>query len=173
MAEDWMMLKLDTERDVMLKRARVARFIVICGYTLMVLSFVTIIVCPCFGLPVRRLTNITDRAKPLPLQTYYIYDTDKSPQFELTIIVQGVTILLATVAYTSVDAFLGLVICHICGQLENFRTRLVNLTSCKDFDSALRDSVIAHLRLIRFLHIFVLIFKGFTYWDTCGHVFLD
>lgn len=156
MAEDWMMLKFDTERDVMLKRARVARFLVICGYTLMILAFTTIIVFPCFGLPVRHLT---DRAKPLPLQAYYVYDTDKSPQFELTLVIQGMTIFLAAVTYTSVDAFLGLMIFHICGQLENFRDRLVNLTSCKDFDSALRDSVIAHLRLIRFLQIFVLTFK--------------
>ncbi|XP_018354228.1 PREDICTED: uncharacterized protein LOC108755611 [Trachymyrmex septentrionalis] len=150
MAEDWMTLKLDTKRNVMMKRARTARLIVICGYILMILAFTVIIIFPCFGVPFRRLTNLTDRDKPLPLQTYYFYDTDKSPQFELTLAIQAITIFLAAIIYTSVDAFLGLTILHICGQLENYTSQLVNLVSCKDFNNALRSNVIAHLRLIRF-----------------------
>ncbi|CAL1687678.1 unnamed protein product [Lasius platythorax] len=150
MAEDWMAPKVDAERDVMVKRARTARLIVICGYVLMTFSFTGVIVLPCFDLPFRRLTNLTDRDRPLPLQTYYFYDTDKSPQFELTFLIQAATIFFAAITYTSVDAFLGLAILHICGQLENFRRRLSSLASRKDFDCALRNSVIAHLRLIRF-----------------------
>ncbi|KYM88527.1 hypothetical protein ALC53_03010 [Atta colombica] len=158
MAEDWMTLKLDTERNVMMKRARTARLIVICGYVLMILAFTVIIIFPCFGVPFRRLTNLTDRDKPLPLQTYYFYDTDKSPQFELTLVIQAITIFLAAITYTSVDAFLGLTILHICGQLENYRSRLINLVSCKDFNNALRSNVIAHLRLIRFFAVLLYIF---------------
>jgi len=155
MAEDWMAPKIDAERNVMIKRAQTARLIVICGYVLMIFAFTSIIVFPCFGLPFRRLTNLTDRDRTLPLQTYYFYDTDKSPQFELTFLVQAMTIFLAAITYTSVDAFLGLTILHICGQLENFRRRLISLSSRKNFDCALRDSVIAHLRLIRFLQVLI------------------
>ncbi|XP_011704776.1 PREDICTED: odorant receptor 85b-like [Wasmannia auropunctata] len=150
MAEDWMALKSDAERDVMIKRARTARLIVIIGYILMIFAFSTIIIFPCFGIPFRRITNLTDRDRLLPLQTYYFYDTDKSPQFELTFTIQAITIFLAAIIYTSVDAFLGLAVLHICGQLENFRSQLVNLVSGEDFNSALRNNVIAHLRLIRF-----------------------
>lgn len=153
MAEDWMASKLDAERDVMMKRARITRMIVICGYILMILAATAIIFLPCFGLPFRRLTNLTDRKKPLPLQAYYFYDTDKSPQFEFTLVIQAMTIILAAIIYTSVDSFLGLVVLHICGQLENFKHRLVNLALCKDFDNALRRNMISHLRLIRFLEI--------------------
>jgi len=32
MAEDWMEFKIDEERNVMIKRARIARLIVICGF---------------------------------------------------------------------------------------------------------------------------------------------
>ncbi|KAL6266486.1 hypothetical protein P5V15_003335 [Pogonomyrmex californicus] len=150
MTEDWISLKLSIERDVMMKRARTARLIVICGYVLMTMIFTMIIIFPCFGISFRHITNLTDRDKLLPLQAYYFYDTDKSPQFELTFIVQALTIFLGAVAYTSVDAFFGLAVLHICGQLENFRCRLVNLVSYKDFNSALRNNVIIHLRLIRF-----------------------
>ncbi|XP_011861750.1 PREDICTED: odorant receptor 13a-like [Vollenhovia emeryi] len=168
MTEDWMALKLHTERDVMRKRAHTARMIVICGYVLMILAFTTIIVFPSFGTPIRRITNLTDRNKPLPLQTYYFYDTDKSPQFEFTLVIQAMTIFLAAVTYTSVDAFLGLTVLHICGQLENFRCRLINLVSCNDFNSALRNYVIAHLRLIRFAdkmeETFTLLMLGLVFY---------
>lgn len=149
MAEDWMSLKLNTEKDVMIKRARSARLLIIFGYALMTFAFTMLFIFPCFNIQIRHITNLTDRKKPLPLQTYYFYDTDKSPQFELTFFIQAVTISLAGIIYTSVDAFLGLVIFHICGQLENFRHRLVNLILCKNFKQALNNSVIYHLRLIR------------------------
>ncbi|XP_014482792.1 PREDICTED: uncharacterized protein LOC106748610, partial [Dinoponera quadriceps] len=148
MAEDWMELKVDAEKNVMIKVARAARMIIICGYILMVSAFTAIIVLPCFGLPFRRLTNLTDQKKPLPLQTYYFYNTDESPQFELTLVAQAVTILLSAVIYTSVDGFLGLTILHICGQLENFKRRLANLISYKDYDNTLRINVEAHLKII-------------------------
>ncbi|XP_072751892.1 uncharacterized protein [Anoplolepis gracilipes] len=150
MAEDWTALKLAAERDVMIRRARIARFFIIFGYIIMVLAFIMLIVFPCFGIYIRHLTNLTDRNKPLPLQTYYFYDTDQSPLFELTFLVQALTLSLAAIVYTSVDAFLGLIILHICGQLENFRRRMVNLVSCKDFNHALSNGVLVHLRLIRF-----------------------
>ena len=97
-AEDWTAPKIDAERDVMVKRARIAGLLVICGYVLMTMAFSgVIIILPCFGLSFRRLTNLMDRNRLLPLQAYYFYDTDKSPQFELTYLVQIVTIFLAAV----------------------------------------------------------------------------
>lgn len=149
MAEDWTTFKLAAERDVMINRARTARLLVIFGYVIMILAFVMLIILPCFGIQIRHLTNLTDRNKPLPLQTYYFYDTDQSPQFELTFLAQAIMISLAGIIYTSVDAFLGLMILHICGQLENFRRQMINLVSCKDFNNALSNIVVTHLRLIR------------------------
>ncbi|EFN70657.1 hypothetical protein EAG_03846, partial [Camponotus floridanus] len=86
----------------------------------------------------------------LPLQTYYFYDTDPSPQFELTYVIQALTIFLAAITYTSVDAFLGLTILHFCGQLENFRGRITILTSYQNFTYILSNIVMKHLRLIRY-----------------------
>ncbi|XP_011861770.1 PREDICTED: odorant receptor 43a-like [Vollenhovia emeryi] len=159
MAEDWMKLKTTKERDIMVERAQIARMIVISGYVLMVLAFTVIIVLPYFGSTLRHLTNLTDPGKPLPLQTYYFYDIDKSPQFELTYIVQAITIVLAAVTYTSVDAFLGLVILHFSGQLETFKGRIANLISCQDFIYILSNTIVNHMRLIRFANIIENIFS--------------
>ncbi|EFN70676.1 hypothetical protein EAG_03865, partial [Camponotus floridanus] len=83
------------------------------------------------------------------LQTYYCYDTDKSPQFELTYLTQVIGMFLAIIIYISIDSFLGLVIFHICGQLENFRRRLVNLDANHEFKEALSYNIETHVRLIR------------------------
>lgn len=155
MAEDWMELKTTKERAVMMERAQIVRMIVISAYVLMVLAFFVVIVLPYFGLTMRHLTNLTDPGKPLPLQTYYFYDTNKSPLFELTYIAQAVTVIVTAVTYTSVDTFLGLVILHLNGQLENFKGRIVSLVSCQNFTYTLNNIITNHMRLIRYLHIII------------------
>ncbi|RLU20564.1 ObirOr5-U15 [Ooceraea biroi] len=180
MAEDWMELKTAKEKDVMIGRAHLARAIVISGYVLMVLAFIVVIVLPYYGFSLtRHLTNLTDPGKPLPLQTYYFYDINRSPQFELTFLIQAITIFLAAVVYTSVDAFLGLTILHLCGQLENFKGRIAVLSSCQNFIRVLSNNVMNHLRLIRFASIiedtFTLMMLGLVFYFGivfCLHGFL-
>ncbi|KAL6442492.1 hypothetical protein ACFW04_002598 [Cataglyphis niger] len=150
--EDWLAPKLNAERDIMTKRARTARLIIICEFVIIMLAAISVIVLPYFGLPLRHLTNLTDRNKPLPLHTYYFYDTDKSPQFELTCLSQVITIFLVVIIYVAVNALFESVIFHICGQLENFKGRLNNLVLCKDFNRTLSSSIVTHLRLIRFVN---------------------
>lgn len=149
MAEDWMTFKSDAERTVMIKRARIARIIMIIGYIFAVIAFLAVIVPTCFGIQVLHITNFTKQNRPLPLETYHFYDTNKSPQFELTFFFHMIIILLAATIYMSIDIFLVLIIFHICGQLEIFRCRLVNLILCKNFNKVLNDIVVFHLRLIK------------------------
>jgi len=151
MAEDWMYLSVDAERNVMIKQAQIARFITIGGYFITTTAFIMVIVFPSFGFHFRLITNLTDSGRILPLQTYYFYDTDKSPQYELTLITQFISMFLNATIYMSVDTFLMLTIFHICSQLKNFRYRLLNLVLYNDFKNALRTVVKTHLRLIRFL----------------------
>lgn len=150
MAEDWMAFKQDAERNVMIRQAQTARLIMIIGYVFMVTGFLTVIIPPYFGIQIIYTTNFTDRSKLLPLEAYHFYNTDKSPQYELTFFIHTITILLATIIYMCVDLFLLLIIFHICGQLENFRCRLVNLISCKNFNEVLNNIIATHLRLIRY-----------------------
>ncbi len=120
------------------------------GYIFIIIESFTFIVFPCFGIQVIHVMNSTDRRKFLPLATYHFYDINKSPQFELTFFIHIITSLLLTIIYMSVDILLVLMILHICGQLENFRCRLNNLISCKNFNKVLNNIVGTHLRLIRY-----------------------
>ncbi|XP_039307772.1 odorant receptor 22c-like isoform X1 [Solenopsis invicta] len=152
MAEDWIAFKLDAERVVMIKQARVARLSMVVGYVIIIIACLTITVPTYFGIQVLNLMNVTGRCKLLPLQTYHFYNVDKSPQFELTFFFHVLTIFVAGSVYMIVDIFLLLLVLHICGQLENFRYRLVSLVSCEDFNKALNNIVTSHLRLIRFIN---------------------
>ncbi|XP_067206049.1 odorant receptor 10-like isoform X2 [Linepithema humile] len=150
MAEDWMHLSTEAERYVMIKQVQFARLFTIYSYCIAALGVTTVTVLPSFGLHFRVITNLTDRDRVLPMQAYYFYDTDKSPQFELTLAAQFISMFFILIIYMSVDAFFMLTIFHICSQLKNFRYRLLNLVLYNDFNNGIRYIVETHLRLIRF-----------------------
>lgn len=150
-AKDWFRLKSDEERKIMIRCARIPRMIIICGFVIMFASFILLFILPCFGITMRYITNVTDPGKPLPLQTYYFYDTDTSPYFELTFVAQGITLMVSAMGYTAIDSLFGLLVFHVCGQLENLKSRLVtNSEKNPNFDHVLADVIMDHVRLIRF-----------------------
>ncbi|XP_067205434.1 odorant receptor 13a-like [Linepithema humile] len=149
-AKDWLKLKSAQDRSAMIRRAQTARIIITCAYGAMTIAFVFVAVLPICGISMRYLTNITDPGRVLPLQTYYFYyDVTKRPQYELTFIVQIICIFLAIFAYTGIDNFLGLLVFHICGQLEILKNRITHLDKFINFHDALKNSVIDHIRLFR------------------------
>ncbi|XP_029168659.1 uncharacterized protein LOC114938758 [Nylanderia fulva] len=149
-AEDWLSLNQRAERDVMRKRASTTRLFMLSLFITLILAYVLVIIMPYFDIPLRSLTNLTDRNKPLPFQTYYLYNTDKSPQFELTFFTQAIALFQVLMIHYGVHTFLVFMIFHICGQLENLKNQIFNLLSSKEFNTALSSIVMTHLRLIRF-----------------------
>ncbi|XP_018407523.1 PREDICTED: uncharacterized protein LOC108783452 [Cyphomyrmex costatus] len=166
--DDWLKPKMIKERHIMIKRARIARMFTIFGYIIMLISFNLCAVLPAFGISIRYMTNETDPGKIVPLQSYYIYDRDKSPYYEITYIVQSLGMSAAAFMYTTVDSFLGLLIFHVCGQLENLKIRITQLDKFQNFENALSHSVQDHIRLIRFINmideIFTLMLLGALFY---------
>jgi hypothetical protein len=150
MAEDWMAFKSNIERAVMIKQAQTARLITVIGYFIVISATLVSVIPAFFGIQMMPGMNFTDQRKALPLITYHFYDSDRSPQFELTFCIHTISIFLVASVYMIIDIFLVLMIFHICGQLENFRCRLINLISCKSFNKTLNNIVASHLRMIRY-----------------------
>jgi len=148
--EDWIKLKTEEERAVMIRQARTARLIMIWGYFIMFIAFILNVILPSFNISLRYVTNITDPGKVLPLQTYYVYNVNNSPFYETTFILQGFSLVAAGAVYTATDTFMGYLVFHICGQLENFRTRILNMDKFSRYEEALSSTVQNHIRLIRF-----------------------
>jgi hypothetical protein len=123
--------------------------IIIGGFVIMFASFILLFILPCFGITMRYITNLTDPGKPLPLQTYYFYDTDKSPYFELTFIAQGLILMVSAMGYTAIDSLFGLLVFHVCGQLKNLKGRLTAFEKEPNFERVLMNAIMDHVRLIR------------------------
>ncbi|XP_025264862.1 uncharacterized protein LOC105249265 isoform X5 [Camponotus floridanus] len=148
-AEDWLKFKTARERRIMIRRARSARIIITCAYGIMIVACCFIIILPGVGLSMRLTPNITDPGRPMPLQTHYVYDVTRRPQYELTFISQAIYILLAILSYTGIDNFLGLLIFHICGQLDILKDRLTYLDKYINSGDMLRSCVAKHTSLLR------------------------
>lgn len=125
---DWMRVKVKEERRIMLKRAGNTRVLTLCGGVMILFTLLITIPTLLFGFTLRHVTNLTDPdlTKPLLIQAYYLHDVSKSPQFELTFLLQAISLTLSGLSYTGIDNFLGLLILHICGQMENLHLRLLN-----------------------------------------------
>lgn len=148
--EDWLRSKSAKERNAMVRNAEIARAIIAFAYCLMGLAYVFIIVLPIFGISIRCLTNITDSGRSMPIQTYYIYDVTKTPQYELTYIVLSISVFFAMTCYAGIDNFLGLVVFHICGQLDFLRHRFLCMNKFVNFHTSLKSCVRDHMRLLRY-----------------------
>ncbi|XP_029168461.1 odorant receptor Or2-like [Nylanderia fulva] len=148
-AEDWLKSKSLYERTVMIKWAQRTRICVICAFSIMGIAYGSIVSTTIFGKSMRLTSNITDPGRPMLLQTYYIYDVTKRPQYEFTLILQIVSVFIVILPYTGIDTFLGLLVFHICGQLDILKSRLVHLHQYENFSDILKDSVRCHIRLLR------------------------
>lgn len=160
---DWVRKKTEQERETMIKQAVIARRLVVFGCIMMVMAINIIIIPPFFGYSMRYLTNITDPGSPLLLQTYYLRDVTESPYFEIAFAAQAAAVVSAAFSYTGIDNFLGLIIFHICAQMEILKERLLNLHEYKDFNVGLSLNIRDHIRLIRLLIAFDQLLKSIIY----------
>ncbi|XP_025161011.1 uncharacterized protein LOC112588067 [Harpegnathos saltator] len=152
MERDWVKSKSEEERSVMLKRARIVRTIAMCGLSSTILSIISAFSFTCFELIFRHVTNLTNSEKSLPLPLYYFHNVSKSPQYELTLVAQIFASVTCGCSYTGVDHFLGLLVLHVCGQLENLHSRLIYMDKYPNFMAALQYNVQDHVRLIRHIY---------------------
>ncbi|XP_070170124.1 odorant receptor 85c-like isoform X3 [Polyergus mexicanus] len=150
---DWLKPKTMQERNVMIKRARLACILTIFGYFIMLISFLLCTILPIFGFSMRYLTNKTDPGRLVPIQTYYFYDRDKSPLYEITYVLQTIGMSIFAAVYTGTDCFLSVLVFHVCGQLENLKARVIELDKFNNFENVLSYSVQDHIRLIRSINI--------------------
>ncbi|XP_012538923.3 odorant receptor 63a [Monomorium pharaonis] len=166
--DDWLKPKISEEQNIMIKRARITRILAILGYFMMLMSLILCTILPIFGISMRYLTNETDPSKLLPLQSYYIYDKNKSPFYEVSYITQSLGITISGGIYSNVDSFFSVLVFHVCGQLEILKMRINNLDKFKNFEIALSHSVQNHIRLIRFINtiddIFTLMLLGALFY---------
>ncbi|XP_039312107.1 odorant receptor 43a-like isoform X2 [Solenopsis invicta] len=151
--KDWTRVKMDEERNVMVKKAKITRLILKVGIFVTALALLSKLSSEFFKEYIWRVNNLTNYERSLPLPTYYWYDVTSSPKYELTYLAQAIGLFTGGITYIAVDNFLGLLILHVCGQMENLHLRLLHFGKDPDFKAVLKYNVKDHIRLIRSVEI--------------------
>lgn len=114
------------------------------------LGCASLILLPLFGIAMTHMTDMFDIDKMLPLPVYYIYGLKNWPQYELTYIIQSIVIIVYCTAFTGIDNFLGLLVFHVCGQLDILTVRVGSVDKFMKICD-LNTCVITHIRLLRYI----------------------
>ncbi|KAK0093230.1 hypothetical protein PV326_014000 [Microctonus aethiopoides] len=78
----------------------------------------------------RTINNITDVPGALfAIQSVYFYDVTPPLIYHLTVLSQIIGTAFASLLYTGVDVLFGMIIAHLCGQLENLSYKLENMAN--------------------------------------------
>ncbi|XP_053593907.1 odorant receptor 43a-like [Microplitis demolitor] len=151
--KDWHGIKNENERNIMIKYATISRIMTICGLCGAFFSLILYQGPLTFGIVLRTITNLTDDPDNLfSLQAVYLYDTSTVYSYYLTRISQIVGCGLSAVAYTNADVLFGMIVLHVCGQLEILASRIKIIADKPQyFSRLLREHVKNHVRLIRFV----------------------
>ncbi|XP_032681352.1 uncharacterized protein LOC116848899 [Odontomachus brunneus] len=150
---DWMTIKIKEERDVMLRHARISRAIAMCGLFMILFALIIMFGLPCLEMTRSYVTNLTYFGKYLPIPTYYLHDVTKSPQYELTLLAQTLATFICGISYSAIDNLFGLLIFHVCGQLENLHLRIAYMKKYPNFNEILKYNIQDHIRLIRSIEV--------------------
>jgi len=154
---DWVTSKKDWERNTMLKIARRGRSL---SFKCYVSSMCTVAFYVWFNLlKFRRSMHQFQRI--LVYQFVYPYNTQKSPNYEITFFIQLSGGTYAALINCTVDCFISIFLLHVCAQLKNLRIALNNIVdkltdksiSTLKFKEGLAAIVMRHEHLIKYVHI--------------------
>ena len=148
---DWMNAKSDWERNIMLRLARSGRIL---SFGYFIVGSSTLV----FGYYMRFGYFFQNIHQPRRYLVYRFDSIQKTPNYEITFILQSVGAAMAVMGNYSVDSFVSIFVLHICAQLINLRTTLKNLIDKLDhrsissikFRKNLTAIVIRHEYLIRY-----------------------
>lgn len=138
----------------MISRAKLARLIFICAYSIMWIEYILIIGLSAFGISMEGMRKV-NTSRMLPLGESIITNITNSPQYELLFAGRTICLFFAFTTYTGIDNFLGLLVCHVCGQLDILNNRLMNLDRYAHFRNVLKYCVLKHVQLLKFVFFYV------------------
>nr|QNL14956.1 olfactory receptor 12 [Aulacocentrum confusum] len=146
---DWTSPKNSIERNLMMKNAKIAKFITVLSYVLIiwVMAFHHL---PFWvaGLIPRTRSNLTDpHDRALVMQTVYFHDVSKSPNFEITAVCQTIATLIAGSSYTVVDCVFVMLIMHVSGQLAILTIKMENM--CNDYEDKIENDAQYFVKTVR------------------------
>ncbi|XP_023287652.1 odorant receptor 13a [Orussus abietinus] len=124
--DDWTSPETESGRTLMLKNARLTRKICITYSGLSGVALIFFAFLHGFIEIRRRMSNDTNIEQHLMLHSDYLFDTSKSPIYEVVCFLQFSTIGICAVIYFSADGFVAMLVLHLCAQLGIQRSMVKN-----------------------------------------------
>ncbi|XP_072753949.1 odorant receptor 13a-like [Anoplolepis gracilipes] len=150
---DWINSTNGRERNTMLRLARRGRSLSSRYYIILI---ITLLFYMCFNL-VKFYRNIHLSQRSLVYSFVYPYNSQKSPNYEITFAIQLSGGICTGLINCTVDSFISILLLHICAQLINLRMTLNNLVdelankliSIPKFKEGIGAVAVRHNHLIR------------------------
>lgn len=70
-------------------------------------------------------SNLTNIKRETYVESYFPYDINKSLNFQLSWLMQCISIQFGNIAYAAIDSFFAILVLHICGQFRVLRQRVL------------------------------------------------
>lgn len=174
---DWITSKNNQERNTMLNVARRGRSLSLRCYV-----FVTVAILFYLFLNFRKFYgNMHQPQRNLVYHFSYPYNSQKSPNYEITFFVQLSGGIYSAIINCTIDSFVSMLLLHICAQLINLRAALNNLVdelangsiSSPKFKQGLAAIIMSHERLIRYVEKFrVIIYYREIFLNIYSNLFI-
>ena len=125
MTEDWCQPYTECDIQAMWTNARFSRKLsVVCISLAQGTITAQFIMVVAFGVNKKSQTHLK---RALYMTSYFPYDTQRSPNYEITWLGQLFSNVFAAGAFSSIDAFFAVLVMHLCGQLSVLRRALEEL----------------------------------------------
>lgn len=125
MAKDWQSKYDDADWEIMWETARFSRKLsLVC-----ILLAEGTITAQCMVVLMFDVYSRGENERPLYMHSYFPFNTQISPNYEFTWFGQFMCTVYAASAFSSVDAFFGVLVLHLCGQLSVLKRNLKELGS--------------------------------------------
>lgn len=126
--DDWMRPKTEEERSIMKQKVKLSHLV---SVTILIVSQMTIYSYLTRFLYNRvldwRRPNVTAE-KPFYVPSKFFYDASDGFNYEISWILQFVSVFFATMSFASIDLFFADLVMHLCGQLVILSKKLENFS---------------------------------------------
>ncbi|XP_011501707.1 PREDICTED: uncharacterized protein LOC105365290 [Ceratosolen solmsi marchali] len=166
---DWERPKKKWEVEIMKQKAFWMRNFIIFDYISLAICYLGFATGPLIGFDMRLISNITDyESHHLAIQSYYPYDYNRSPHFELTHITQIIGGFFMSMSMNIPDHYFGTLVFHTSAQFLILNSNITDfiqqndgiLGNTNDIDKKLRIFIERHAYLMRTIAVLE---KSFTF----------
>lgn len=153
MEDDWKISEI-TKRKKMQKNLRyfkiIQKFSLVGVVTMINLYSIKQLLTVTVDSPQSNATFNASKIRQQYIKSQFFFNAEKSPNFEVTWIIQYFNTLWSAIAFINYDGFFYITVLHLCAQLSILKMdlrNLISLTKIQGFDVTIKPIVQRHLEL--------------------------